>query len=156
MRLWASDTCRRGACIVSQGPFDSHLIGSSCRRAPYMMIKLLQSHDGRHSYKLALMRLALDRALNLTHSPFYRMIDTHASGPRKVGFADHPQFSTRPMAAGAAAADHASPHEMRNLAWQCHQRHMASVHRTRTSVERLGQSEYLLTPSVPCFSGRSK
>ncbi len=30
----------------------------------------IQSHDGRHSYKLALMRFALDRALNLIHSLF--------------------------------------------------------------------------------------
>jgi len=30
----------------------------------------IQSHDGRHSYKLALMRFALDRALDLIHSSF--------------------------------------------------------------------------------------
>lgn len=50
-----------------------------------MMIQLLQSHDGRHSYKLALMRLALDRALNLIHFPFHRMIDFHTSGHNTVG-----------------------------------------------------------------------
>ena len=31
----------------------------------------LQSHDGRHSYKLALMRLALDRALDLILLSFH-------------------------------------------------------------------------------------
>ena len=33
--------------------------------------QIIQSHDGRHSYKLALMRVALDRALDLIRSFFH-------------------------------------------------------------------------------------
>lgn len=62
------------------------------------------------------------------------------------------------MAAGPAAADCASPHEMKDphLPWQRHQRHIAYANNTRASVEWLGHFEYLLTPPFLGFGGRSK